>query len=37
MADDGAIQKIPIGRENIVTHPDKVPEGAEPPFEPSDE
>ncbi|WP_372910981.1 MarR family transcriptional regulator [Salinigranum sp.] len=37
MADDGAIQKIPIGRENIVAHPDNVPEGAEPPFEPSDE
>jgi uncharacterized membrane protein len=37
MADDGAIQKIPIGRENIVAHPDNVPEGAEPPFEPPDE
>jgi uncharacterized membrane protein len=37
MEDNGAIQKIPIGRENIVARPDKVPEGAEPPFEPSDE
>ena len=37
MADDGAIQKIPIGRENVVVHPDRVPEGAESPFDSSDE
>ncbi|WP_136600595.1 DUF7343 domain-containing protein [Salinigranum halophilum] len=37
MADDGAVQKIPIGRENVVVHPDRVPEGAESPFDSSDE
>ncbi len=37
MADDGAIEKIPIGRENVVAHPDEVPEGAGSPFDPPDE
>jgi hypothetical protein len=34
MADDDAVEKIAIGRENVITHPDAVPEGASPPFEP---
>jgi hypothetical protein len=37
MAEDGTIEKIPIGRENVVAHPDKVPEGAGSPFDPPDE
>ncbi|WP_394342372.1 helix-turn-helix transcriptional regulator [Salinigranum rubrum] len=37
MAEDGTIEKIPIGRENVVAHPDEVPEGAGSPFDPPDE
>ncbi|KAB1190684.1 MULTISPECIES: binary toxin-like calcium binding domain-containing protein [Haloferax] len=33
MADEGEVQKINIGRENIVTRPDAVPEHAKSPFE----
>lgn len=33
MADEGDIEKINIGRENIVTRPDAVPEHAKSPFE----
>ncbi|WP_416841325.1 binary toxin-like calcium binding domain-containing protein [Haloferax sp. DFSO52] len=33
MADEGDVTKINIGRENIVTRPDSVPEHAKSPFE----
>ncbi|WP_380680250.1 helix-turn-helix transcriptional regulator [Salinigranum sp. GCM10025319] len=36
MADEGAIEKITLGRENLITHPDEVPEGAASPFEHTD-
>ncbi|WP_410767376.1 MarR family transcriptional regulator [Haloferax sp. DFSO60] len=32
MADDGTIEKISIGRENIIARPDSVPENAKSPF-----
>jgi hypothetical protein len=36
MADEGSIEKITIGRENLIAHPDAVPEGAGSPFEPTE-
>ncbi|WP_318567934.1 helix-turn-helix transcriptional regulator [Salinigranum marinum] len=36
MADEGAIEKITIGRENLIAHPDEVPDGAASPFERTD-
>jgi hypothetical protein len=36
MADEGSIEKITIGRENLIAHPDSVPEGAGSPFEPTE-
>ncbi|MFC7203034.1 helix-turn-helix domain-containing protein [Haloferax namakaokahaiae] len=32
MADDGSIEKISIGRENIIARPESVPENAKSPF-----
>lgn len=36
MADEGAVEKIQIGRENLVTYPDARPDGAASPFDPPD-
>jgi hypothetical protein len=36
MADEGAVEKITIGRENLIAHPDEVPDGATSPFDPAD-
>jgi hypothetical protein len=36
MADEGDVEKITLGRENLIVHPDEVPSGAESPFEADD-
>jgi hypothetical protein len=36
MAEDGEIEKITLGRENLITLPDEVPDGAASPFESTD-
>jgi uncharacterized membrane protein len=33
MAEDDQVRKISVGRENLITLPEAVPDGADPPFE----